>query len=427
MRTESARRESALPQKAPRKDREAAWRLGRQARDRAEQAAWHLAQADHKLLLSARAGDPEARRDLARLHHDAWRSAELNHEVVAAAYHRAQAELHDDGELAPELAGRASLSVHTGRAQVAVDLYAVDDRGAVWTSGARLRIGQTPLTGRTVRAARMTVRLTGDDGFNTRIPLRLAPGESRVLEIEVPPSRHIPPGFVFVPGGRFVFGADDHAPGVAPVEHLDVSSFCIARQPVTWDDYFEFLEDRLAVGGDAHSHFPRTKDGPLVEVRDHRVVWRKSINAPPGAPIRWVSHHDARAYGDWLGRRLGMPLRLPTEQEWTYAAGAADGRAFPWGSSFVPGLADTRRRGVRGPAPVNTFADDESPFGMRSVAGGVREWTATPAEVPGRFLLRGGSWRAWPDQCRIGARATGRAELTHQAIGIRLAADLPSE
>lgn len=427
MRTESARRESALPQSAPRTEREAAWRLGRQARDRAEQAAWHLAQAAHKLLLAARAGDEEARRDLARLHHDAWRSAELSHEVVAAAYHRAQAELHDDGELAPELAGRASLSVHTGRAQVAVDLYAVDDRGAVWTSGARLRIGQTPLTGRTVRAARMTVRLTGEDGFNTRIPLRLAPGESRVLEIEVPSSRHIPPGFVFVPGGRFVFGADDHAPGVAPVEHLDVSSFCIARQPVTWDEYFEFLEDRLAVGGDAHSHFPRMKDGPLVEVRDHRVVWRASVNAPAGAPIRWVSHHDAQAYGDWLGRRLGMPLRLPTEQEWTYAAGAADGRAFPWGSGFVPGLADTRRRGVRGPAPVNTFADDESPFGMRSVAGGVREWTATLADVPGRFLLRGGSWRAWPDQCRIGARATGRAELTHQAIGIRLAADLPSE
>lgn len=429
MRTEAARRESALPHRAPRAEREEAWRLGRQARDRSEQAAWHLAQADEKLGIAARQadGDPEARRDLARLHHDAWRSAEMNGEIVAAAYHRSQAELNDDGELSAELAGRASLSVHTGKARVAVDLYSVDDRGAVWTSGARLRIGQTPLTGRTVRAARMTVRLTGEDGFNTRIPFRLTPGESRVLEIEVPSSRHIPPGFVFVPGGRFVFGSDDHAPGVAPIEHLDVGSFCIARQPVTWDEYFEFLEDRLAVGGDAQSHFPRSREEALVEVSDHRVVWRKNVSIQSGSPVRWVSHTDAMAYAAWLGRRFGVSLRLPTEHEWAYAAGAADGRAFPWGSSFVPGLADTRRRGTRGPTPVNSFADDESPFGMRSVAGGVREWTATVAEVPGRYLLRGGSWRAWPDQCRIGARATGRSELTHQAIGIRLAADLPNE
>ena len=152
-----------------------------------------------------------------------------------------------------------------------------------------------------------------------------------------------------------------------------------------------------------------------------------TVHAPPGAPIRWVSHDDARAYAAWLGRRLGLPLRLPSEFEWAYAAGAADGRSFPWGAGFVPGLADVRRRSGLGPAPVNTFADDESPFGMRSVAGGVREWTSTPADILGRYLIRGGSWRSTPDQCRIDARATGRADLTHQAIGIRLAADIPGD
>ena len=62
-----------------------------------------------------------------------------------------------------------------------------------------------------------------------------------------------------------------------------------------------------------------------------------------------------------------------------------------------------------------------------SVAGGVREWTSTPADILGRYLIRGGSWRSTPDQCRIDARATGRADLTHQAIGIRLAADIPGD
>jgi len=429
LQTEALRREGSVRPDAPRAEREDAWRLAEKARDRFEQAAWHLAQGVGHLQ-EAMAGGPdgtEARRDLARLHLDAWRAAEAGGEVVAAAFHRSRAESNDDGELSAELAGRAALSVHTEGARVTVDLYAIDDRAAVWTSGARVRLGETPLTGRTVRATRVLVRLTADDGFNARIPLRMTPGEARLLEVVVPPSHLVPPGFVFVPGGRFVFGADDRAPGVAATQYLEVPSFCMARQPVTWGEYFEFLEDLLAVGADATPHLPRARDGALVLVSDHRVVWRTAVHAPPGAPIRWVSHRDARAYAAWLGRRLGVRLRLPTEAEWAYAAGAADSRPFPWGHAFVPGLADTRRRGVIGPSAVNAFPDDESPFGMRSVAGGVREWTDTPAELADRYLIRGGSWRSAPDQCRIDARATGRSDLTHQAIGIRLAADIPGD
>jgi formylglycine-generating enzyme required for sulfatase activity len=66
------------------------------------------------------------------------------------------------------------------------------------------------------------------------------------------------------------------------------------------------------------------------------------------------------------------------------------------------------------------------PFGVRSLAGGVREWTSTEAEAEaGRYLLRGGAWRSRPADCRVGARATGPANLTHTTIGVRLAADLP--
>lgn len=427
LQTEALRLEAGLRPDATRGEREEGWRMAEKSRDRFEQAAWHLAQGVGRLQEALAEGALEARRDLARLHLDAWRASEANGEVVAAAFHRSRAEANDDGELSAELAGRAALSVHTEGARVAVDLYAIDDRGPVWTTGARVRLGDTPLTGRTVRAARVLVRLTGEDGFNARMPLRMTPGEARLLEVHVPPSHLIPPGFVFVPGGRFMFGSDDRAPGVAAPQYLDVASFCIARQPVTWGEYFEFLEDLLAVGADAAPHLPRTREGILVLVSDHRVVWRTPVYAPPGAPIRWISHRDARAYATWLGRRLGLRLRLPSEAEWAYAAGAADGRPFPWGGEFVPGLADTRRKGTEGPAPINTYPDDESPFGMRSVAGGVREWTDTVADVPDRYLIRGGSWRSPPDQCRIEARATAREDLTHQAIGLRLAADIPGD
>ncbi len=424
---EAARRSAALPWDILPSARHEVWRLERRARETREQAAFHLGQAVDSLQNAGVDGESAgaARESLARLHRDAWLAAEDDGDVVSAFFHRARAASLDVGELASELAGRATLTVTSDPAGAAVSLGTIDDVGPIWQRGAEVRVGTTPLSGRTLSATRLVLRLTTPDGLNTRLPLKLRPGESRVIEVAMPPARQVPPGFVFIAGGPFVVGADDHAPGAAPPRDIDVGSFCISRHPVTWEEYFEFLEDVLAVGGDAERHFPRHRGDAMVAVVDHRVQWKEKVDAPRGAPVRYVSLADAEAYAVWLGRRLGMPIRLPTEDEWEYAAGAADGRSYPWGRQFVQGLGDTRRRGVRGPAAVNTFTADESPFGMREVSGGVREWTATQADDPERQIIRGGSWRAYPDQCRIGARATGKVDLTHQTIGIRLAADVP--
>jgi serine/threonine-protein kinase len=426
LRSQAARQRAALPEDATREQLAEVWRLDIRHRDALDRAAWHFVQAADALAeaMPHAALQAEAREVLARLHRDAWHAAEQAGDPVSAQFHRARAEACDDGSMSDELAGRSALSVHTTPAGAVVDLSTVDDRVPVWMQGARLRLGETPLSGRTVSATRAVLRLTAPDGLVARLPLRLEPGESRVMDLRLPRSKQVPPGFVFVAGGRFVMGADDHAPGAALPREVDVASFCIARQPVLWEAWFEFLEDLLAVGVDASAHFPRKKGRALVTVEDRNVRWRKDVEAPPGSPVRCVSHDDAVAYAVWLSRRLGARLRLPTEEEWEYAAGAGDGRLYPWGDRFVPGLADADQRSRSGPAPVQAWPDDESPFGVRSVAGGVREWTSSAAD-PGRFLLRGGSWRARPEQCRLCARATGAHDLTHETIGIRLAADLP--
>ena len=414
-----------LPPEPPRRSLAELWRLEAQGRDALDRAAHHFSQANECL---AKAGaTPEARGARARLHRDAWRACELIGDIVSGQYHRGRAEALDDGTLSGELARRSALSVRSHPAGAVVDLSTVDDRGTLWTPGARLRLGKTPLSSRTVSANRAWLRLTAPDGLSARLPLRLAPGESRVVEVNLPPSTRVPPGFVFIAGGRLILGGDDRAPGAGSPRDVDVQSFCMARSPVTWEDYFEFLEDLLAVGGRAEPHFPRRGGLPVVQVDDRRVAFTADVFAPPGAPIRYVSQDDAFAYANWLGRRLGTRLRLPGEAEWEYAAGGADGRYYPWGDRFAPGLADNKWRRARGPAPLAGFPEDESPFGMRNVAGGVSEWTSTAADEPGRVLVRGGSWRSRPDQCRIGARATLPATSTHEGIGIRLAADVPTQ
>lgn len=425
--SEAARLAASLPPDAPRGERSEVWRLSTRAHDIMDRAAYHLVAGVENLEAAAEgeAHADAARGELARLFRDAWIHAREVGDPVSAELHRARAEALDDGPLNNELSNRAALSVRTIPAEAIVDLATVDDRGPVWASGVRLRIGRTPISSRTLSATRVQVIVTAADGLSFRLPLRLEPGESRVAEVAVPPSSRVPPGFVFVPGGRFIMGSDDEAPGAAQPREVDIGSFCIGRQPVTWEAYLEYLEDLEATGRSPLPFLPRIDGQPLVEVGpDGRARWL--VDPPERAtPARFVSHDDAIAYADWLARRLRCPVRLPTEEEWEYAAGAADGRIYPWGGGWVPGFADARRRKARGPAPLAEHGDDVSPFGMRSVAGGVREWTATRADDPGRYLLRGGSWRGRPEQCRICARATGAAELTHESIGIRLVAEVP--
>jgi formylglycine-generating enzyme required for sulfatase activity len=90
----------------------------------------------------------------------------------------------------------------------------------------------------------------------------------------------------------------------------------------------------------------------LVTVEERNVRWRKDVDAPSGSPVRCDRHDDAVAFSVWLSRRLGARSRLPSEQEWEYAAGAGDGRLYPWGGRFVPGIANSGQRSRSGPAAV---------------------------------------------------------------------------
>jgi serine/threonine protein kinase len=105
-----------------------------------------------------------------------------------------------------------------------------------------------------------------------------------------------------------------------------------------------------------------------------------------------VSYEDAEKYCHRYG------FRLPRIDEWEYAAGKEKMYTYPWGNELPGGKEIWRanfdslgedgkeeRDSFEGTAPVKSFENFSSPFGVVNMAGNVWEW------VQGQFL-KGGSF-----------------------------------
>jgi formylglycine-generating enzyme required for sulfatase activity len=208
------------------------------------------------------------------------------------------------------------------------------------------------------------------------------------------PTAEVPAGMVRIPGGSFVFkvtgteieGSDD--PGVdvqypwedSPRRYhektMQVAAFYIDKYPVTNAQFKQFL--------DAAHYAPRD---PINFLRD----WKNGAY-PRGwdnRPVTWVSLEDARAYAAWAGKRL------PHEWEWQLAAQGTDGRAFPWGSQWVPANMPTEATGrtMTAPDPVDAHPQGASPYGVMDMVGNVWQWTDEYTDEHTRAaILRGGEY-----------------------------------
>ena len=102
-------------------------------------------------------------------------------------------------------------------------------------------------------------------------------------------------------------------------------------------------------------------------------------------PAVMVSWRDADAYATWLSRRTGYTYRLPTDEEWAYAAGTHyqdDGLPVDdsdpskrWIARYER-EADLRNSETDGAVrPIGAFGANEN--GLLDVAGNVWEWTNT--------------------------------------------------
>ena len=87
-------------------------------------------------------------------------------------------------------------------------------------------------------------------------------------------------------------------------------------------------------------------------------------------PINCVSQPQAAAYCAWLGRRL------PTEDEWEYAASGTSKRLYAWGNASPSGRVCWGRP-RDGTCDVGSFDAGSTPEGLHDITGNVKEWTSS--------------------------------------------------
>ncbi|MBK8977480.1 MAG: protein kinase [Planctomycetes bacterium] len=257
----------------------------------------------------------------------------------------------------------------------------------------RARLGTTPLPIVAVPPGDYLLAVGGHGGPPLRAPFRVEAGQSCALEVTDPPSQ--PPGadVVWIPGGTTrLTGAS-----AAGTEHV-VPPFWMDRFEVTLGDWDRFQQDPEVA---AHIARELATSGRLVyTIRDEVEMKPRVYRQDPRArfPVKSISHEDARAFVDWRDRELqaaGSPWRasLPTLAEWELAARGFTQRALPWGDVFEPQLTEAHLT-VSPPVlqPVGSRLGDESPYGVRDLAGSAAEATADPYRgIRDVYVVKGGS------------------------------------
>jgi serine/threonine-protein kinase len=409
--------------------------------------------------------------------------AEDARDAEAAA--RAEALLwhHDRGRFAALLDGSGAISLATDPPGARVMAFRYVERGRRLTAEPQGTLGETPLHEVPLLHGSYLLSLVLPGHREVRYPVRMGrgecwdgapPGSARPAAIPLLREETLGPDDVYVPRGWFAAGGDRLAAESLPAQRVWVEGFVMRRHPVTVEEYLAFLNDLVAQGRAAEAEaacpcipssmagsavvalYPRDASGryrlPATRDRAPRRGGRKASREGAGAaprldePAASMTWSGAMAYAAWWAARTGEPWRLPSELEREKAARGVDGRPYPWGDHPEPTWANVAGSAPGAPrsAPVGAHPLDESPYGVRGLAGNTRDWCVdawTPAGPPieGGVLcvrppaladpalrsVRGGAW-TWPvSLCRAAARLAARPGEHGASLGLRLVRPIP--
>jgi formylglycine-generating enzyme required for sulfatase activity len=157
--------------------------------------------------------------------------------------------------------------------------------------------------------------------------------------------------------------------------------------------------------------------------------WEKLMGHNPSVckkgidyPVEHASWNDVQAFILRLNQKTRLSFRLPTEEEWEYAA-RDGGKKQKW-----PGTDNESELTEYGWYDINSGGETHpvgqkkpNALGLYDMSGNVWEWVQKDyAVIEGENVIRGGSWRDPPTSLRTSNRGSIETDERVRFVGFRL-------
>jgi len=225
---------------------------------------------------------------------------------------------------------------------------------------------------------------------------------------------------VAIEGGSFLMGRNSGPPVETPAHPVTVLTFQMDRTEVSNTEYGDFVREM--------------KHAPPSHWTGDKPPFGQELY-----PVVNVSYNDAVAFAAWRSNRDGVNYRLPTEEEWEFAArNGARADLYPWGATWVDNAAVVKEAA---PAPVGSRGEGRNRWGVADLVGNVWEWTSSkssiypgnqavlPSELQDWVAIRGGCYVSDPARADKPVTACMRdflpASTKNTLLGFRLVRNGP--
>ena len=182
------------------------------------------------------------------------------------------------------------------------------------------------------------------------------------------------------------------------------------------------------------AHSVTISDFYIGQTEVTQALWNAVMGSNPsrwegdGLPVEQVSYNDVMSFIYLLNRLTGETFRLPTEEEWEYAARGGDkSNGYKYsGSDNIDDVAWDEDNSGKETHPVAQKQANE--LGLYDMSGNVREWCSSlwcddySSTRSGSYRVnRGGSWYLESRKCRVSNRNGIDSSVRGHSLGFRLA------